>query len=70
MARKNPRRPSYKLNFNDAVEVWLMYWDGHLQSRIAARFDTNIGRISEVVNEKTHVGSRAAAMAKRQGRAA
>ena len=43
-------KPSRVLTFEDAIQVWLMKWDGWLQSRIAAHFDTNQGRISEVLN--------------------
>ncbi len=50
--------PSHKLSFEDAVNMWIMSWQGEIQSRIAAHFDVNGGRISEVLNEKTHVGSR------------
>ena len=32
-------RPSRRLTQEDAVQVWLMIWDGWLQSRIAAHFD-------------------------------
>jgi hypothetical protein len=52
------RIPSHKLTFDEAVQVHLMIWAGELQSRIAARFDTNIGRISEVNTGKLHPGSR------------
>jgi len=55
--------PSYQLTFNDAVEIHMMLWDGWIQSRIAAKYDVNIGRISEVKNGVTHFGSEA--MAKR-----
>jgi hypothetical protein len=51
------RKPSYRLTFNDAVEVWRRYWAGEIQSRIAAFFDVNQGRISEVVNGELHPGS-------------
>lgn len=55
-------RPSHRLTFEDAVNVWIMSWKGEIQSRIAAHFDVNIGRISEVLNEHTHVGSRVEAL--------
>lgn len=61
--------PSHTLTFDEAVQIHLMIWAGEIQSRIAARFDVNIGRISEVNTEKLHPGSRAEAM-KRFGKAA
>jgi hypothetical protein len=39
-----------------------MRWRGEIQSRIAAYFDVNGGRISEVLNEQTHKGSRQEAL--------
>lgn len=53
--------PSYTITFNDAVEIWLRHWSGELQSRIAAHFDVNQGRVSEVLKEKRHIGSKAKA---------
>lgn len=61
--------PSRVLTYEDAIEVWLMWWDGWLQSRIAAQLDVNQGRISEVVNQKRHAGSKSDAMLRR-GKAA
>ena len=61
--------PSHELTFEEAVQVHLMIWAGELQSRIAAHFDVNSGRISEVNTGKRHPGSREEAM-KRFGRAA
>lgn len=54
----HPRRPSHRLTFEEAIQVHLMLMKGEFQSRIAARFDTNIGRISEVNTGKLHPGSR------------
>jgi hypothetical protein len=51
------RRPSHRLTFEDAVEVWRMHGRGELNSRIAARFDVNQGRISEVLTGKRHPDS-------------
>ena len=45
------------LTFEDAVQVWLIYWKGEFQNRIAARFDCNPARISEVLKGKLHPGS-------------
>jgi hypothetical protein len=50
--------PSYKLTFDDAVQIWLMRWDGQIQSRIAAHFDVNAGRVNEVLKERKFLGSR------------
>jgi hypothetical protein len=55
------QKPSYRLTFYDAVEVWRRYWAGEYQSRIAAFFDVNQGRISEVLKGKLHPGSETAA---------
>ena len=46
--------PSRRLTFEDAVQVWLIYWKGEFQNRIAARFDCNPARISEVLKGKLH----------------
>jgi hypothetical protein len=51
------RAPSRKLTFEEAVEVHRLLMDGWLQSRIAARFDTNGGRISEINTGKKQPGS-------------
>ena len=48
----NMGSPSRILTYEDAIQVWFMKWDGWLQSRIAAYFDVNQGRISEVLNRK------------------
>lgn len=56
------RNPSRRLSFEDAVIVWRRYWDGEFQNRIAAAFDVNPGRISDVIKERLHPGSRDAAM--------
>lgn len=52
MTKVNKGRPSRRLNLEDAVQVWVMLWDGWLQSRIAAHFDVNGGRISEIKTGK------------------
>ncbi|GGB68831.1 hypothetical protein GCM10011503_16800 [Henriciella pelagia] len=57
MSQKSPRQPSHRLTFNEAIEVWLLYWDGWFQNRIAAKFDVNPGRISEVIHHELHPGS-------------
>ena len=48
---------SYKLTFDDAVMIHKRLWRGELQSRIAADYDVNGGRISEVNTGKLHPGS-------------
>lgn len=62
-------KPCRVLTYEDAIQVWLMRWDGWLQSRIAAHFDVNQGRISEVLSGSRHLGS-AADAALRRGKAA
>ena len=57
--------PSYRLTFDDSVEVWLRHWNGDFQNRIAARFDVNPGRVNEVLKEHAHVGSKQAALKRR-----
>jgi len=43
-----PRRPSRRLTEADAAVIKKMLSEGHLQSRIAAEFDVNGGRIAEI----------------------
>lgn len=69
MGRNPMGRPAHVLTFDEAVQVWLMRWDGWIQSRIAAHFDTNQGRISEVLSGERQPGSREEAK-RRRGRAA
>ncbi len=42
------REPSKKLTANDALIIKKRLKEGEMQSRIAADFDVNIGRISEI----------------------
>lgn len=56
------RRPSPRLTFEDAVEVWKRYILGESQIHIAQAFGVNQSRIAEILNEKRHVGSHSAAM--------
>jgi hypothetical protein len=58
-------RPSKKLTFEDAIDVWIRHWKGEFQHRIAASLDCNPGRINEILKEVTHPGSKQAALAKR-----
>jgi hypothetical protein len=60
----NPRQPSHKLTFDEAVEIWLAIWRGEYKNRIAARFDVNVWRIYKVINGKLHPGSEEAARMK------
>ena len=57
-----------KFDFDEAVDVWLRYWSGQVQHDIAADYRINAGRVSEVLKEKKHSGSkqRAAAIWKAQ----
>lgn len=59
------RIPSYALTFDDAVEIWLRHWAGEFQNRIAASFDVNPARVSEVLKERRQAGSREAALLRR-----
>lgn len=62
MAKRRMGSPAHVLTFEEAVQVWLMRWDGWIQSRIAAHFDTNQGRICEILKGKRHPGSHDAAL--------
>ncbi|MCS0502569.1 hypothetical protein [Ancylobacter mangrovi] len=59
------KKPSRSLSFEDAITVWNMRLDGEIQSRIAARFDVNQGRICEVLAGQKHPGAEAAARSSR-----
>jgi hypothetical protein len=61
----NDNAPSYTLTFDDAVQVWLRYWGGEFQNRIAASLDVNPARVNEVLKERKFRGSRAAALSQR-----
>ncbi len=56
---------TYQLTFEDAVDIWLRYWDGEFQHRIAASFDVNPGRVNEVLKGSKHAGSREAALCRK-----
>lgn len=51
--RQSNRRPSYKLQPGDVPRIKRRLLDGELQSRIAADYDVNSGRISEINTGKT-----------------
>ena len=57
---ENQRRPSKRLSFDDAIQVWKRYRGGEFQNRIAADFDVNPGRVNEVLKGNRHPGSREA----------
>jgi len=50
-------KPSYRLTFEDAVEIWIRHWAGEYQNRIAAHFDVNPGRVNEVLKGRRFPGS-------------
>jgi hypothetical protein len=56
---------TYRLTFNDAVDMWLRHWAGEYQHTIAARYDVSQGRVNDVLNERLHIGSKAVAATKR-----
>jgi hypothetical protein len=45
----------------DAVDIWLRYWAGEFQHKIAAHYGINQGRISEIVSGKRFPASKRAA---------
>ena len=51
----------YRLSYEDAVNVWLSYWNGEFQHNIAASYGVNPGRVNDVIKERSHYGSKAAA---------
>jgi hypothetical protein len=55
---------TYRLTFNDAVDIWLRHWAGEYQHTIAASYDVSQGRVN-VLNERRHIGSKAVAVTKR-----
>ncbi|MGQ7792779.1 hypothetical protein ACUN0C_10255 [Faunimonas sp. B44] len=60
------RKASYQLTFDDAVSIWVRYWNGEFQHRIAASFDVNPGRVNDVIKGRRHRGSEQVAAAKRR----
>jgi len=56
------RKPSKKLNFLQAIEVWKRLRKGEFQNRIAADYDVNPGRISEIKKGQLHFGSELASI--------
>lgn len=51
------RPPSKRLSFEDAVKIWPKIWAKEYQNRIAAEYDVNPGRISEIKSKILHSGS-------------
>ncbi len=64
-----PKPKPYRLTLEDAVNVWLRHWNGEYQHIIAASYNVSAGRVNDVLKERTHFGSKAAA-AKRLNSAA
>jgi hypothetical protein len=54
---------TYRLTFNDAVDIWLRHWAG--EHTIAASYDVSQGLLNDVLNERRHIGSKAVAATKR-----
>jgi hypothetical protein len=54
-----------KFTFDEAVDVWLRYWNGQDRMGIAIDYRINSGRVSEVLNVQKHLGSKEAAAKKR-----
>ena len=55
-------KPKAYLTFPEAVQVWQHRWEGEFQHHIAAYFGVNPARVNEVLKERTHLGSREAAL--------
>ena len=43
---------SRRLRLSDAIDIWRIRLQGEVQHRIAAKFDVNQGRISEILSGK------------------
>jgi hypothetical protein len=56
---------TYRLTFDDAVDVWLRYWAGEFQHTIAASYRVNPGRLNEVLKRHKHIGSEQVARSRR-----
>ncbi|WP_415922324.1 hypothetical protein [Tateyamaria sp. SN6-1] len=51
--------PEYRvLNAADAQMVWIMKWSGDADHVIAHKLNTMPSRVSDILAENTHVGSR------------
>lgn len=60
--RAGVRRPSRRLSFEDAIEIHRRLRRGEFVNRVAAHFDVNPGRITEVKKGIKHPGSLDAAI--------
>lgn len=60
----NQKLKPYRLAYEDAINIWLRYWHGEFQHHIAASYNVNPGRVNEVLKERIHFGSKAAAAAR------
>jgi len=47
-----------KLNYEDAVEIWIRRWLGEERHAIIRAFDQNPMRVYEIWQEETFIGSR------------
>ncbi len=55
------RVASYRLTFDDAVDIWLRRWRGEYQHDMAASYRVNPARVNDVLKGRIHLGSEAAA---------
>jgi hypothetical protein len=51
-----------KFTDDEAIDVWLRHWSGQTGDEIAYDYRINAGRVSNVLNRKTHLGSRETAL--------
>jgi hypothetical protein len=58
-----PRKTQF--TFDEAVDVWLRRWGGQYIHEIAAAYVINWGRVSDVLSEVTHIGSKQVAASRR-----
>lgn len=56
------RRPSPRLTYDDAIEVWKRRSLDETQHHIAQAFGVNQRCINDILKERRHVGSRLAAL--------
>lgn len=54
----DPTAPSRRMDLDTAIRIWLLRWEGHMNSRIAAALDINQGRVSEVLTGKRFAEAR------------
>jgi hypothetical protein len=53
-----PAKPTYRLTFDDDVEIWRSHQRGDYQYVIAARYPVNQGRVNDVLKGRLHPGAR------------